>query len=208
MNRPTHRIPQCSPPVRATRAGAGPVRLGATALALGLLLCACLGTPDRAVVVQDFELQRYLGSWYEIARLDHRFERGLSHVTAEYALRDDGSVQVINRGYNDEEGEWESAEGKAYFIDGADVGRLKVSFFGPFYGAYNIIALDQENYQYSMVAGPDTGYLWILAREPQLDPAILERLLSQAADLGFPVSGLIYPEQGAQSPPESEGKTR
>jgi len=184
------------------------MRLGATALALCALLCACLGVPDRAVVVQDFSLQRYLGTWYEIARLDHRFERGLSHVQAEYALRDDGSVRVINRGYNDEKGEWESAEGKAHFIDGADVGRLKVSFFGPFYGAYNIIALDQENYQYSMVAGPDTGYLWILAREPQLDPAILERLLSQATDLGFPVSGLIYPEQGTQSPPEPEVKSR
>lgn len=179
-----------------------------TAWTACLLLTACLGTPDRAVVVQNFELQPYLGNWYEIARLDHRFERGLSHVTAEYALRDDGSVRVVNRGYNDEKGKWESAEGKASFIDRTDVGRLKVSFFGPFYGAYNIIALDQANYQYSMVAGPDTGYLWILAREPQLDPVILEKLLSQAADLGFPVSGLIYPEQGAPSPPETEAKSR
>ena len=105
-------------------------------------------------------------------------------------------MQVINRGYDRAAGEWRSAEGKAYFIGEPDVGRLKVSFFGPFYGAYNIIELDQENYRYSLVVGPDTSYLWILSREPTLDAATLERLVAKAGKLGFAVDALIYPEHG------------
>ena len=157
-----------------------------------ILTTGCLRVPEGATVVEDFELERYLGTWYEIARLDHGFERGLSRVHARYSLRQDGGVRVINRGFDDKKGEWSEAEGKAYFVDGDDTGRLKVSFFGPFYGAYNIVDLDQENYSYSMVTGPDTGYLWILAREPELDPAIVERLVAKAGALGFPVDELIY----------------
>ncbi len=168
---------------------------GAILLCL-LFLGGCTGIPDNASAVQGFELDRYLGTWYEIARLDHRFERGLSEIQAEYSLRDDGGVQVINRGYDREAGEWRSAEGKAYFIGEPDVGRLKVSFFGPFYGAYNIIELDRENYRYSLVVGPDTSYLWILSREPTLDAATLERLVAKAGKLGFAVDALIYPEHG------------
>jgi apolipoprotein D and lipocalin family protein len=89
-----------------------------------LWLASCTGVPDGVVAVEGFELNRYLGTWYEIARLDHRFERGLTDVTANYAMRDDGGVRVLNRGYDEESGEWREAEGKAYFVDAPDIGRL------------------------------------------------------------------------------------
>lgn len=157
-----------------------------------MFLTGCVDLPEGITPVGNFELERYLGKWYEIARLDHRFERGLIDISAEYSLRDDGGVRVINRGYNVEYQEWDSAEGKAYFVDRPDIGRLKVSFFGPFYGGYNIIALDKDNYSYAMVAGPDRNYLWILSRTPMLDKEIVERLVAQASELGFAVDQLIY----------------
>ena len=142
--------------------------------------------------VSGFELERYLGKWHEIARLDHPFERGLTRVTAEYRRRADGGLKVINRGFNAAENEWREAIGKAYFVRGAQVGQLKVSFFGPFYGGYNIIALDKADYQYALVAGPDYSYLWILARSPDLQRATLKRLVDKAKSLGFPTEELIY----------------
>ncbi|GAB4257120.1 MAG: lipocalin family protein [Methylomicrobium sp.] len=159
-----------------------------------LFLTGCVDLPEGITPVDGFELERYLGKWYEIARLDHRFERGLIDISAEYSRRDDGGVRVLNRGYNVEYQEWDSAEGKAYFVDRPDIGRLKVSFFGPFYGGYNIIALDKEHYSYAMVAGPDRDYLWILSRTPTLDKAIVDRLVAQAEQLGFAVDQLIYAE--------------
>ena len=123
---------------------------------VSIILTACLGMPKNATVVTGFEVERYLGTWYEIARLDHRFERGLSKVQAEYTLRDDGGIRVVNRGYDAKSNSWSQAEGKAYFVDDPSLGRLKVSFFGPFYGAYNIVDLDQEEYRYALVTGPNT----------------------------------------------------
>ncbi|SMF95418.1 apolipoprotein D and lipocalin family protein [Methylomagnum ishizawai] len=160
-----------------------------------LLLAGCVGAPRGVTVVDGFELPRYLGTWHEIARLNHAFERGLSRVTAEYSLRDDGGVRVVNRGFDAERGVWRQAEGKAYFIGSPAVGSLKVSFFGPFYGGYHILALDRAGYGYSLVAGPSRDYLWILARNPRLDPEVLARLTAQAKSLGFPVGQLIYPRQ-------------
>lgn len=162
------------------------------ALALGLCGCAT-GAPEGVEPVTGFELDRYLGKWHEIARLDHRFERGLSKVSAEYSMRADGGVRVLNRGYNGEKEEWKEAEGRAYFTGDASVGSLKVSFFGPFYGGYNIIELDREGYSWSLVCGPDRSYLWILARTPELESATLERLKARAAELGFDTEKLIYP---------------
>lgn len=156
------------------------------------LLSGCVGIPPNVQPVQNFQLDRYLGRWYEVARLDHSFERGLSKVSADYSLRDDGGVRVINRGYNAEKGEWKEAEGKAYFVQTPDVGYLKVSFFGPFYGSYVVFALDQENYQYAMISGPDTDYLWILARQPQLDPSVKSSLIEKAKSLGFATEQLIF----------------
>lgn len=156
------------------------------------IVSACTGLPKGATAVSGFELDRYLGTWYEIARLDHRFERGLTNVSANYTLRDDGGVKVVNRGFNTKTTEWDEAIGKAYFVDAPDVGRLKVSFFGPFYGGYNILELDIENYEYALVAGPDRSYLWILARSPDLAETIVQSLVEKARSLEFPVDELIY----------------
>lgn len=156
------------------------------------LQSGCSGIPEGVQAVSGFELDRYLGTWYEVARLDHRFERGMSNVTANYSMRNDGGVSVVNRGYKAAAGEWDDATGKAYFIGDADIGELKVSFFGPFYGGYNIIELDKNDYQYALVAGPDRSYLWILARSPDLDPGILSSLVDSATELGFPTDELIY----------------
>lgn len=161
---------------------------------LFICMTSCVDVPEGAVPVSNFDLNRYLGKWYEIARLDHSFERGLTRVTAEYSLREDGGVRVINRGYDANNQEWDEAEGRGYFVQTADIGQLKVSFFGPFFGAYNIIELDPE-YRYSLVVGPDTSYLWILSREPALDQTIIDKLLSRASKLGFPVDEIILVDQ-------------
>jgi apolipoprotein D and lipocalin family protein len=162
---------------------------------VGLGLSGCLGIPDGAKPVEDFDLEKYLGTWYEIARLDHKFERGLSNVTAQYDIREDGGVRVLNRGFNEIKDEWNEAEGKAFFVDDTSIGQLKVSFFGPFYASYNLIALDQQDYQWSLVAGPDTDYLWILARTPELDQDIIDELISTAKSLGFKTDELIFVDQ-------------
>lgn len=160
-------------------------------LSISLLLASCTGTPENIKPVEPFKLQRYLGTWYEIARLDHSFERGLNQVTANYTLRDDGGVKVINRGYSQEEKEWKEAEGKAYFVDGTNTAYLKVSFFGPFYGSYIVFELDKKDYNYALISGPDKSYFWILARQPQLEPELLQRLIAKAKSLGFATENLI-----------------
>jgi apolipoprotein D and lipocalin family protein len=105
------------------------------AFLMTLLLSGCLGMPEGVYPVEGFDINQYTGKWYEIARLDHSFERGLNNVTAQYSLRDDGGVKVINRGFSPAENKWKEAEGKAYFVKDPNVGYLKVSFFGPFYGS-------------------------------------------------------------------------
>lgn len=170
-------------------------RPGLFAVALSLLLSGCVGLPEGVQPVGDFELDRYLGKWYEIARLDHSFERGLSRVTAEYSLREDGGVRVINRGFSAESGEWNEAEGKAYFVESPDLGYLKVSFFGPFYGSYVVFELDQEDYQYAFISGPDTSYLWLLARTPTVSAGLLQQFTERATALGFDTDQLVLVEQ-------------
>lgn len=163
------------------------------ALGVALVGCSNTGIPEGLEAVEGFELERYLGQWHEIARLDHPFERGLERVTATYSLRDDGGIRVINRGYDTQKGEWDEAEGRAYFVEDESVGRLKVSFFGPFYGGYNILALG-DDYDYSLVSGPDRSYLWILSRTPELDPERLRQLVRKAESYGFDTGDLIYPD--------------
>ena len=160
-----------------------------------LVLAGCVGRPENIVPVNKFDTTRYLGKWYEIARLDHSFERGLSHVTADYSLRQDGGLKVLNRGYKEADAKWKEAEGKAYFVDKKDVGYLKVSFFGPFYGSYIIFDLDQQDYSYSLISGPDKSYLWLLSRTPTMEPALQQRLIEKARALGFDTSKLIYVKQ-------------
>ncbi|WP_218573620.1 lipocalin family protein [Pseudomonas sp. OIL-1] len=168
-------------------------RNGLVALGVSTLV-GCVSLPDKVVPVENFKIDRYLGTWYEIARLDHSFERGLSKVTAEYSLREDGGIRVLNRGYSEEEGEWSEAEGKGYFVYSEDIGHLKVSFFGPFYSSYAIFELDKEDYQYAWVAGNNTDYLWLLAREPQVSDELIEAFESRADELGFATEELIYVE--------------
>ncbi len=159
-----------------------------------LLLGGCVGMPDTVRPVENFELERYLGTWYEIARLDHPFERGLTRVSAEYSLREDKDVRVVNRGYNAEQQKWKQAEGRARFVRDPRTGYLKVSFFGPFYGSYVIFELDHDNYQYAVISGPDTSYLWILARTPQMDAKLKADLVARAAARGFDTNALIFVE--------------
>ena len=159
---------------------------------LVFLLAGCTGLPDGVTPVDHFQLERYLGTWYEIARLDHSFERGLSQVSAEYSLNTDGSVKVINRGYSAGNNKWKQAEGKAYFVKRPDQGFLKVSFFGPFYGSYVILELDKNDYAHALVCGPDRSYLWILARSPKISNEVKNALVAKASDLGFKTENLIW----------------
>lgn len=172
-----------------------------------ILMSACTSVPDGIEPVTGFELNRYLGKWYEIARLDHRFERGLSEVSAEYSRRPGGGIDVINRGYSQQEQRWEQAEGKAFFVQNAETGHLKVSFFGPFYGSYVIFELDPA-YQYAFVAGPSRDYLWLLARQPAVSAEIRTRFIETAREAGFAVDELIFVTHGDKSVDEANGLNR
>ena len=159
---------------------------------LPLFLTGCVSVPDGITPVADFQADRYLGKWYEIARLDHSFERGLTQVSAEYTMQADGGISVLNRGYSEKDKKWKQAEGQASFAGKKDKGFLKVTFFWPFYGSYIVFDLDQENYRHALVCGPNRSYLWILAREKTLDPKIQDRLLAKAAASGFETNKLIF----------------
>lgn len=158
-------------------------------------LCGCIRPPDGVPTVKPFAVERYLGRWYEIARLDHSFERGLTDVSADYRRRDDGGIRVVNRGYDPEKKLWKEATGRAYFVRSAEEGLLKVSFFGPFFGAYNIIALDQAEYRWALVCGPNRDYLWILSRTPVLEEKVIDQLLKEALRLGFAGGEMIRVKQ-------------
>lgn len=157
------------------------------------MLAGCSQIPDGVEPVRGFEPERYLGTWYEVARLDHRFERGLDNITANYTARDDGGIDVLNRGFDRARGEWREARGRARFVGPRDTAMLEVSFFGPFYGGYNVVDLD-PGYQLALVAGPTRKYLWILARRPDPPREAVERLVARARELGFDTSALIYVE--------------
>lgn len=167
---------------------------------LFLILCSitlggCLGMPESVKPVSDFQVNNYLGKWYEIARLDHSFERGLSKVTAEYSLRDDGGLAVLNRGFSAEKNKWQEAKGKAYFVDSDSEGYLKVSFFGPFYGSYVIFDLEKNNYDYAFISGPNHDYLWLLSRTPKVDPVVIDKFVRMAKERGFDTDKLIFVDQ-------------
>ena len=157
-----------------------------------MLLTSCTQIPEGISPVENFDSERYLGKWYEIARLDHSFERGLDNVTAEYIRREDGGLDVINRGFSQPEQSWKQAEGRAYFVDKSDQGHLKVSFFGPFYGSYVVFELDQAEYQYAFVAGYNKSYLWLLSRSPQPDKQLITGFVDRARQLGFNTDELIF----------------
>jgi apolipoprotein D and lipocalin family protein len=162
---------------------------------ISIFFSGCVGIPKDITPVKGFDVHRYLGTWYEIARLDHSFERGLEKVTADYSPRDDGGIKVVNRGFNPKTNTWKEAVGKAYFVGDPTTGRLKVSFFGPFYGGYNIIDLDEKNYSYSLVCGPDRSFLWIMARETKMEESVKSELIKKAKALGFETEKLLSVKQ-------------
>ena len=157
-----------------------------------LLATGCVSIPDNITPVTSFQIERYLGKWYEIARLDHRFERGLTQISAEYSMRPDGGLKVLNRGYSKEKQEWSEAEGRGYFVQSPNEAYLKVSFFGPFFGSYIVFELDTLNYQYALISGPDKSYFWLLARTPTIDDNLKKKLIAKAAALGFDTTKLIF----------------
>lgn len=167
------------------------------AAVLAFAAAGCTGIPKGVAPVEGFDVQRYKGEWFEIMRLDHRFERGLTNVTATYALRADGSLGVVNRGFDAKNCRWKEATGRAVFQGPPDVASLSVTFFWPFAGGYHVLALDKPDYGWALVSGPTRGYLWLLARQSDLSPDIRNRLVEQARGLGFAVEELILVEHGA-----------
>jgi apolipoprotein D and lipocalin family protein len=165
-------------------------KLRALCLIALFFLSGCTDIPEGVVPVRGFELERYLGKWFEIARLDHSFERGLVDVSATYTKRSDGGVDVVNRGFDPFEQSRREAKGRAYFIGPTDTASLKVSFFGPFYVGYHVMRLDPE-YRWAMVAGPTHEYLWILSRTRSLPDDVMQFLLQAAQQAGFDTDRLI-----------------
>ncbi|OBU26514.1 lipocalin family protein [Photobacterium aquimaris] len=161
---------------------------------LSLLSGCTTGKPNNVEPITHFDVNRYLGQWYEIARLDHSFERSLDQVTATYSLNPDKSIKVINRGFNITDQQWQQAQGKAKFVGQPNIGHLKVSFFGPFYGSYIIFALEKD-YSAALVSSYNYDYLWVLARDKTLSPKVLNKYLTLAKQVGFDTDKLIYPQQ-------------
>jgi apolipoprotein D and lipocalin family protein len=166
----------------------------ATILSIILALSGCAGLPKGVEPVSGFELSRYTGKWYEIARLDHKFERGLERVSTTYSLNDDGTVRVANRGFSTQKKTWKEAIGKAKFSGEPDIGQLKVSFFGPFYSPYVIFELDKENYQYAFITSSNDS-LWLLSRTPQISDHLKLKFIDEVTALGYPSDELIFVQQ-------------
>lgn len=156
-----------------------------------LLLIGCIKVPEGVTVVERFELERYLGTWYEIARIENSFEKNFSSVTALYSVGEDGSVDVLNRGYDAQKGVWKESRGKAKFVEDPSKGALKVSFFGPFYSSYNIIGLDSERYEWAIVCGYKKSLFWILGRQPEMEPELFKGLVEKAQSMGFDTGNLV-----------------
>lgn len=169
------------------------IEMGFTGLIVLLTLGSCGTIPKGVRAVQPFDKEKYLGKWYEIARMDFRFERNLNNTTANYSVNKDGSIKVDNRGFNYKEQQWKQAIGKAKFVGKEDIAMLKVSFFGPFYSGYNVIALDKE-YKYALVSGKSLSYLWILSRETTIPDDVKQNYLEIAGNLGYNTSSLVWVE--------------
>jgi apolipoprotein D and lipocalin family protein len=157
------------------------------------LFASCASIPKEVTAVTCFEKEKYLGKWYEIARFDFRFERGLNNTTAEYSLNTNGTIKVVNRGYDYKKKNWREAIGKAKFVENDSIAMLRVSFFGPFYAGYNVIAIDPE-YKYALVSGSSFDYLWILSRDKTIPAEIKSSYLEKAEKLGYNVSNLLWIE--------------
>lgn len=166
---------------------------------LGLSACS-FAPPEGLVAVTPFDIRRYEGQWYEIARLDHAFERGLSAVSATYRVQPDGMLKVTNRGFSSQKNDWRQATGTALFTGDPQRASLKVSFFGPFFAGYHVVALDQQHYRWALVVGQSRDQAWILSRDKQLSPELRAQLLAQAGQLGIAVASLIWVDQTREDP--------
>ncbi|MBR7653515.1 lipocalin family protein [Brucella oryzae] len=175
----------------------GKLALGLTGLAVGYALTRVSSPqiPKGIVPVKPFDLTRYIGKWYEIGRLENRFERGLTRTTAEYSLNPDQTVKVVNRGFDPWKARWTQATGTARFVRSANEGALKVSFFGPFYGGYNIVDIDEDDYQWSIIVGSTRSYFWVLSREPEASGELKARAVAQALLLGINPDTILWVPQ-------------
>ncbi len=179
----------------------------ATARQFQILVCViifaaiagCTAKPYTVEPVTDFDVSRYTGTWYEIMRLDHRFERNLTNVTATYELLDDGGLLVTNRGFNRKSCKWKTVTGKAAFQQDTDVGSLSVRFFWPFAAGYHVFELDKEDYNWAVISGSNRRNLWILGREPTMPDALRQHLIRKARADGFATDKLIMVDQGPVS---------
>jgi apolipoprotein D and lipocalin family protein len=156
-----------------------------------LLLASCKSIPEGATAVVAFDLDKYLGTWYEMARIDFKFERDLNNTTATYSMLPNGKVKVLNRGYNVKDKKWQDVEGKAKFRGEQNLAELEVSFFGPFYAGYNVVGIEGD-YEYALVAGSNTDYLWILSRTKSIPKAIKDKFLQEAKKVGYDTSRLLW----------------
>lgn len=166
-----------------------PVSLGVLGL---IILNSCsVGIPKGATAISNFNSEKYLGKWYEIARFDYKFEKNMDNVTAEYSLNPDGTIKVKNRGYNYVKKEWKESVGEARFVNNKSEARLKVSFFKPIWSGYNVIDID-DDYKYALVVGHSTKYIWILSRTKEIPESIKQRFLAKAQKLGYNTGELIW----------------
>ena len=160
---------------------------------ISVMLFSCSSIPKGLTAIHQFDKNKYLGKWYEIARLDFKFERNLNNTTAEYSINPNGTIKVVNKGYNTKTNEWKTATGKAKFRKDETVAMLKVSFFGPFYSGYNVVAIDKE-YKYALVAGKNLKYLWILSRDTTIPGDVKKKYLELAQSVGYKINDLIWVE--------------
>lgn len=156
--------------------------------------CKASKIPDQIKVVKPFDSNRYLGTWYEIARFDFKHEKDLSNVTATYTLKEDGKIKVVNKGYNFIKNKWVEANGKAKFTSLKDQGSLQVSFFGPFYSGYHVVMMEPD-YETALVFGDTTDYIWILSRKKTISETIKQKFLAKATEAGYDLNRMVWTKQ-------------
>ena len=156
-------------------------------------LFSCRSIPKGVDAVKNFQKERYLGKWFEIARIDFKYERDMNNTTADYSAMSNGKIKVVNNGYNSKKKKWETATGKAKFVGDENTAMLKVSFFGPFYAGYNVIKLDKD-YKYALVTGKNLNYLWILSRTTTLPADVRQEYTQFASHVGFDTTRLTWVE--------------
>jgi len=168
---------------------------------MGYLMFGKLGIPEGMSAVKPFDIKRFEGTWYEVARLDHGFEKNMTHVSYTYTAKESGGFQVDNKAFDTKSGQWQTSEGKGDLIADPNEGRLKISYFGPFYGSFNIIALDQDRYEWAMATGPNARYFWILSRQKTLDNHVMQDLVRKAVGMGFKLERMIQVDQKDETVP-------